>query len=229
MRLGWPIGATIIAEVGLFVTAALMMGWLGTVPLAAHGIAMQLASIAFMIPLGLGNAATVRVGLEFGRGARADLRAGGGDDGGAGDGHRADRARAVFWTWPERLVGLFLDPANPNAPAVLAYAVPLLLVAAAFQTVDSLQAVGSGLLRGVQDTRVPMLLALFSYWGGRAAGGLALGFWRRLGRDRHLDRPGARPRGRGAAAQRPLRAPRPPRAPRPLRALRRVGSCADRA
>ena len=185
LRLGLPIGATIIAEVGLFVTAALMMGWIGTVPLAAHGIALQLASVAFMIPLGIANAAAVRVGLEFGRGARADL------------GRAAVTAQVLatviallgavtFWIWPERLIGLFLDPADPNAAAVLAYAVPLLLVAAAFQTVNSLQAIGSGLLRGVQDTRVPMLLALFSYWAvglpvawllGFVAGWGGIGIW----------------------------------------------------
>ena len=176
VHLGWPIGATIIAEVGLFVTAALMMGWLGAVPLAAHAIAVQLASAAFMIPLGLGNAATVRVGIEFGRGAREDLA-------------RAATVTIVlataialagalvFWTWPRQLVGLFLDAANPASPEVLAYAVPLVLVAAAFQTVDSLQAVGSGLLRGVQDTRVPMLLALLSYWGIGLPVALGLGLW----------------------------------------------------
>jgi MATE family multidrug resistance protein len=163
LRLGWPIGATIVAEVGLFVTASLMMGWLGAVPLAAHGIATQLAAVAFMIPLGLGNAATIRIGIEFGRGARRDL------------GRAAATAQIlaaaialigalIYWAWPEELVGLFLDWSRPDAAAVVAYAVPLVLVAAAFQIVDGLQAVGSGLLRGVQDTRVPMLMALFSYW-----------------------------------------------------------------
>ena len=62
LRLGWPIGATIIAEVGLFATSSVMMGWLGTIPLAAHGIALQIGSISFMIPLGIASAATVRVG-----------------------------------------------------------------------------------------------------------------------------------------------------------------------
>ncbi len=175
LRLGWPIGATIVAEVGLFVSASIMMGWLGAVPLAAHAIAIQLSAMTFMIPLGLGNAATVRVGLEFGRGATADL------------GRAAVTALVLsiavaligaiaFWTWPERLVGLFLRPGDANAPAVLAYAVPLLLVAAGFQTVDALQAVGSGLLRGVQDTRVPMMMALVSYWGVGLPVALALGF-----------------------------------------------------
>jgi MATE family multidrug resistance protein len=140
-----------------------MMGWLGTVPLAAHGIALQIASIAFMVPLGIASAATVRVGLAYGRGRRIDL-------GRAGNTALvlatviALASAAVFWTWPERLIGLYLDPASPSAAAVLGYAVPLLLVAAAFQVVDSLQVVASGILRGVRDTRVPMLIALLSYW-----------------------------------------------------------------
>jgi MATE family multidrug resistance protein len=175
LRLGWPIGATIIAEVGLFATSSIMMGWLGTAPLAAHGIALQLASIAFMIPLGLANAATVRVGLAVGRGSSIDV------------GRAANTTlvlataialsgATVFWIWPERLIGLFLDAENANTPEVLQYAVPLLLVAAAFQTVDSLQAVASGILRGVKDTRVPMVIAVFSYWGVGLPVAWALGF-----------------------------------------------------
>jgi MATE family multidrug resistance protein len=164
LRLGWPIGVTIIAEVGLFASSSVMMGWLGTVPLAAHGIALQIASIAFMIPLGISNAATVRVGVALGRGDEADL-------GRAGITALliaiavALVGATVFWIWPRTLIGFYLDPANANAEAVLAYAVPLLLVAAAFQTVDSLQAVASGILRGVKDTRVPLVMALVSYWG----------------------------------------------------------------
>jgi MATE family multidrug resistance protein len=163
IRLGWPIGATIIAEVGLFSASSLMMGWIGTIALAAHGIALQIAAIAFMIPLGLASAATVRVGVAFGRDDRADL------------GRAANTAlvlatliavdtATLFWVWPDRLIALYLDRASPTAGAVLAYAVPLLLVAAAFQIADSLQAVASGILRGVKDTRTPMLIAVFSYW-----------------------------------------------------------------
>jgi MATE family multidrug resistance protein len=164
IRLGWPIGATIIAEVGLFAASSVMMGWIGTIELAAHGIALQITSIAFMIPLGIANAATVRVGLTFGRDNHADL------------GRAANCAlllatltaiasAALFWTWPDRLIGLYLDRASPTAGAVLTYAVPMLLVAAAFQIVDSLQVVGSGVLRGIRDTRTPMVIAVFSYWG----------------------------------------------------------------
>jgi putative MATE family efflux protein len=74
-RLGLPIGFTILAEVGLFMAASVMMGWLGTVPLAAHGIAIQLASISFMVPLGLSHAATVRIGQAYGRGDMEGWRA----------------------------------------------------------------------------------------------------------------------------------------------------------
>ncbi|MBO0906003.1 MATE family efflux transporter [Jiella sonneratiae] len=163
LRLGLPISATIIAEVSLFATSSIMMGWLGTIPLAAHGIALQIASVSFMVPLGLASAATVRVGLAHGRrdslalgraGTIAVLIGGG----------VALCAAALFWSFPERLIGLYLDPTKPNAADVLATAVPLLLVAAVFQIADALQAVGAGVLRGMKDTRVPMLIALVSYW-----------------------------------------------------------------
>jgi MATE family multidrug resistance protein len=163
LRLGWPISATIIAEVGLFSAASIMMGWLGAVTLAAHGIALQITSVAFMLPLGLASAATVRVGLHHGRGDRAGV-------GRAGFmAMMIATAIAVcsaflFWTMPDRLIGLYLDRHNANAAAVLATARPFLFVAACFQIVDSLQAIGSGMLRGLKDTRVPMIIALVSYW-----------------------------------------------------------------
>ncbi|MCT8268109.1 MATE family efflux transporter [Afifella sp. JA880] len=163
VRLGWPIGATIIAEVGLFAASSVMIGWLGAVPLAAHGIALQISSITFMIPLGLASAATVRVGLAFGRADKVGL-------GRAGTvalvmgAAIAVGAAITFRLLPEELIGLYLDPANVNADEVLAYAVPLLLVAGVFQIVDSLQAVAAGILRGLKDTRMPMIIAIVSYW-----------------------------------------------------------------
>ncbi|KQQ91100.1 MATE family efflux transporter [Aureimonas sp. Leaf324] len=162
-RLGWPIGATIVAEVGLFTAASVMMGWIGTVELAAHGIALQLASISFMVPLGLSSAATVRVGSAYGRGSAEDVS-------------RAARvammvaigiaffAALLFWMIPERLIGLYLDLGQPDAARVLATAIPLLFVAAAFQLIDAMQVTASGVLRGLKDTRTPMLIAVGSYW-----------------------------------------------------------------
>ncbi|PHR17079.1 MAG: MATE family efflux transporter [Hoeflea sp.] len=175
-RLGVPIGFTILAEVGLFMAASVMMGWLGTVQLAAHGIAIQLASISFMVPLGLSHAATVRIGQAYGR---ADM------EGLARAAHTvmglsvliALASGALFWLFPEALVSLFLDESNVDAAELLAVAVPLLLVAAAFQLVDAIQAIGAGLLRGIKDTRIPMFMAVISYWpvGLSAAYGLGFG------------------------------------------------------
>ncbi|MBP0617676.1 MATE family efflux transporter [Jiella mangrovi] len=163
LRLGLPISATIIAEVSLFATSSIMMGWLGTIPLAAHGIALQIASVSFMIPLGLASAATVRVGLAFGQKDRIALGRAGNVAIGIG-GAIALSAAILFWLMPDRLISLYLDADNPNSADVLATAVPLLLVAAVFQLADSLQAVGAGVLRGMKDTRVPMVIALVSYW-----------------------------------------------------------------
>ena len=163
LRLGWPISTTIIAEVGLFAAASILMGWFGTVPLAAHGIALQLASIAFMVPLGLSSAGTIRVGHAFGAKDWTGI-------GRAGTAAMilslvaALAGAALFWAMPEALISLYLDRAAPDAAAVLAFGVPLLFVAAAFQFVDGLQVVATSLLRGLKDTRVPMLIALFSYW-----------------------------------------------------------------
>ena len=162
-HLGWPIGLTTLSEVGLFSATALMMGWLGTVPLAAHGIAVQLASITFMFHLGISNAATIRAGNAFGRQDRDHLVRG------------AQAAIvlslafamvtiAIFLMVPEELISIFMDPDDPKRPSILAIGVTLIAVAALFQLVDGAQVIALGLLRGVQDTRVPMLMAAFSYW-----------------------------------------------------------------
>lgn len=175
VKLGWPIGATILAEVGLFAGAAIIIGWIGTIELAAHGIALQLAGIAFMIPLGLSSAATIRVGNAYGRQDWLGLT-------------RAGvvsillvlaatlSTALLFLAVPQSLVNLFLDADNPDAAQVLANAVPLLFVAAVFQTVDGLQVIGAGLLRGLKDTRVPMVIAVFSYWGIGMTSAYMLGF-----------------------------------------------------
>lgn len=164
LRLGWPIGIAIISEVGMFSIASIFMGWLGTIQLAAHGIVMQLAALAFMVPLGFSNAGTVRVGRTLARGEITDMQ------------RAAITVTAMallissllailFLAVPEHLIDLFLDYSNTRAGSVAAYAIPLLLVVAAFQIVDCLQVVASGLLRGMKDTKVPMIIALISYWG----------------------------------------------------------------
>ncbi|MEM6341292.1 MAG: MATE family efflux transporter [Pseudomonadota bacterium] len=162
-RLGWPIGLTSLSEVGLFAASAFMMGWLGTIPLAAHGIAVQLASITFMVHLGLANVATIRAGNALGRGDRP---------------HMAQGAQVVtvlslamavmtilaFVIWPEPLISLFMQENEPAREEIMAIGIVLLALAALFQLVDGAQVVALGLLRGVQDTTIPMVLAGISYW-----------------------------------------------------------------
>jgi MATE family multidrug resistance protein len=171
-RLGWPIGTTVVAEVALFTATSFMMGWLGPTALAAHGIALQLSGLSFMIPLGLAAAATIRVGHAHGRGdpqavAQAAAAA-------IMLGMAASCCSAVvFLTTPRTLIGLYLNLENHAARMVLPYAITFLAVAGIFQLFDGIQAVSSGALRGLKDTRVPMIIALVSYW----AVGVPVGYW----------------------------------------------------
>ena len=153
-RIGLPIGVALVAETGLFAVAQLMMGWIGTLELAAHAVAIQVASVAFMVPLGIGQAAQVRVGQRFGAGDRAGV-------------HRAGwmalilaglttgLAALALWFAPEAIVGLFLDADSPVDAPVFALAVSFLLVAAVFQLVDGAQVAMISSLRGLSDTAGP--------------------------------------------------------------------------
>lgn len=162
-RLGMPIGFTSLAESSLFSATAVMMGWLGAVPLAAHGIALQLAAVAFMLHLGLSNAATVRAGNAAGRKDRLHLKRG------ALVAHLMSLAIAavgitLFLVIPDPLMSLFLERDNPARNEILAIGAGLLVVAALFQTADGAQVIALGVLRGVQDTTIPMIIAVLSYW-----------------------------------------------------------------
>jgi MATE family multidrug resistance protein len=161
--LGLPIGLTALSEVGLFAASALMMGWLGTVALAAHGIAVQLASITFMVHLGISNVATIRAGNAYGR-RDLDHMARGAITATALSVGTALLTIVIFVAWPEPLISLFMQRSEPARAEILSVGVGLLAMAALFQLVDGAQAVALGLLRGVQDTRVPMVLAAISYW-----------------------------------------------------------------
>lgn len=174
-RLGLPIGLTALSEVSLFTASAIMMGWLGTVPLAAHGIAITVTAGTFMIHLGLSNVATIRAGNAFGRQDRT---------------HMARGAIvvialslmvalvtiAVFLLVPVPIISLFMEPDDPARADIIAIGVGLFAAAALFQLVDSAQAIALGLLRGVQDTGVPMVMAVLSYWGVGIPVSYALGF-----------------------------------------------------
>lgn len=162
-RLGWPIGMTLLAETGLFSASSLMLGWLGVLPLAAHGIALQLTSATFMVHLGLSQAATIQTSKSFGRKDEASLIAGG----------IAALICALivvcltiilFLGVPDLLIGAFLAPEDPNRTEIIVIGASLLAVAALFQLADGTQIMALSLLRGVHDTRAPMVLAVLSYW-----------------------------------------------------------------
>ncbi|MEM6825029.1 MAG: MATE family efflux transporter, partial [Pseudomonadota bacterium] len=174
-RLGWPIGLTNLSEVGLFAAASIMMGWVGTVPLAAHGIALQIASVTFMVHLGLSQAVTVRVGQAFGRGDKAELRQIAAVGLLLSLGFAA-LTMAAFLALPDLLIGAFVDPQDAARPAILAAGGAFLAVAAVFQIMDGTQVLTLGMLRGVQDTRIPMILAAASYWVVGMPASYLLGF-----------------------------------------------------
>lgn len=170
-KLGAPIGAGWGLEMGVFALAAYFMGWLGTEAVAAHAIALQLAALTFMIPLGLGQAATVRIGRALGRGDSAGITRAGWTSWFVGVAFMGTMA-LIMWAIPRPLVVLFLADTPANAP-VIALAVTFLKVAAAFQLVDGAQVIGAGMLRGLHDTRWPLMFALVGYWGV----GLGIGSW----------------------------------------------------
>lgn len=182
-RLGVPIGVTSLTEVSLFAASAMMMGWLGTVPLAAHGIAVQLSSAAFMVHLGLSNAATVRAGNAFGRGDQAHMARGALVVAALSLAVSAVTV-ALLLALPEPLLSLFMDAADPDRPQILIIGASLLAAAALFQLVDGGQVIALGLLRGVQDTAVPMLIAALAYWAVGIPASYLLGFvlgWQGVG------------------------------------------------
>lgn len=160
--LGVPISISILAEISMFLGGSILMGWLGAQELAAHGIVMQLAAIAFMIPLGIAGAATVRVSSAYGRGNLIDIRNAAKAALVISAGFAVFTA-AIMALFPTELISLFLDETDIDAVQVATFALPLLFVAAAFQFVDAGQAIAGGVLRGFQDATIPMLLAIFCY------------------------------------------------------------------
>ncbi|KAA2238361.1 MATE family efflux transporter [Salinarimonas soli] len=175
LRLGIPIGATLAFEVTIFNAAALVMGTLSTAELAAHTIALQIAALSFMVPMGLGQAVTIRVGHAVGRGDPAGVARAGWTAFTLGTGFMTFMA-LVMVAVPGALVGAFLDATNPANAPVIGYALTFLMFAALFQVADGAQAVGAGMLRGLGDTRVPMLYAALGYWGVGAPLGVALAY-----------------------------------------------------
>lgn len=171
LHTGLPIGVTITMEGGLFAVTALLIGRLGEVQVAAHQVALNVASLCFMLPFGIAEATTVRVGHAFGRGDRDGLR-------------RAAFAGFALMLCTQTASALLLlfghgvvASLYSTDPAVIALGGSLLLYAALFQFPDGVQVVSAGALRGLKDTRVPMWLAVIAYWviGMPVGAGLGLG------------------------------------------------------
>jgi MATE family multidrug resistance protein len=150
LRLGLPIGLQLTAEVGVFGATAVLAALLGDRALAAHNVALTLASMTFMIPMGIGAAASVRVGIAIGRGDAPGTRAAGLLALLVGGGVMLLTA-AAFLLWPRPLAALITNQAS-----IIQMAVPLILLAAVFQVSDGIQAVASGALRGAGDTKWPL-------------------------------------------------------------------------
>lgn len=178
--IGWPVAITYGVESTLFLGTGLMIGLLGEAQLAAHQIALNVASVSFMVPLAIGQAANVRVGYWMGAGQPLAARHAGFVALGLGVAFMS-LSGLVLVVAPHAIVGIYLhldDPANAQTVRIAA---SLLGVAAVFQIVDGMQAVGSGCLRGLKDTRIPMLAAAFGYWGVGFPTGYLLAFHAGLG------------------------------------------------
>jgi MATE family multidrug resistance protein len=159
LRIGIPIGLQMEIEVGAFATVALLMGHLGTIQMAAHQVAINIAALTFMVPTGIAGAASILVGQAIGRGepgtarqaAKAALICGVGFMG---------VSAIVFLTIPRLVAGLYTADL-----AVLTFAAVFIPIAGIFQVFDGTQTVCSGILRGIGDTRVPMFANILCFWG----------------------------------------------------------------
>lgn len=180
LRLGWPIGLTLGAEGGLFTVTSLLMARFGPQALAAHNVALQVITAVFMVPLGLATATSIRVAQHAGAGhLRLSRRAG-----------LLGMALAVavmlvvslmYVLTPELVIGMFVNVRDPANAALVGGAAALLLIATLFQAFDGLQVTANAALRGLQDTRWPLLISLIAYWALGLGSGIALAFGLDLG------------------------------------------------
>jgi len=175
LRLGLPIAGILAFEVTIFNAAALLMGLIDADSLAAHAIAIQISSITFMVPLGLNQAVTVRVGLAHGAGNPEGVSRAGWTAYVIGVAFMALMALMMI-LWPRLLISAFIDLSAPANARVIGLAVSFLVFAALFQIFDGAQAVAAGMLRGLHDTKIPMIYAAIGYWGIGLPLGVLLAF-----------------------------------------------------
>ena len=167
LRIGVPMGVTVLMEAGLFIATTLTIGTLGADTVASHQVALNVASLFFMIPLGIAMATTVRVGHAVGRDDAAGVR----HAGYAGIGLTfATQALSgsIMLLLPATIAAIY-----SNDPEVIVLAAQLMVLAALFQFPDGIQVAANGALRGLKDTRIPMFITTFAYWGV----GMPVGWW----------------------------------------------------
>jgi MATE family multidrug resistance protein len=167
LRIGGPMAVTLLAEGGLFVAVALVIATLGETVVASHQVALNVATVAFMIPLGLSMAITVRVGNAVGRRDAVGVRYAG------FCGIGLALCVQIFSSGLMLGASHFLASLYTHDATVIALAAQLMLLAGVFQFSDGIQVASNGALRGLKDTRVPMLITLFAYW----VIGMPVGWW----------------------------------------------------
>ena len=176
LKIGTPIGLTIMAETGMFIAVALMIGLFGTAPLAASAITNQIAAVAFMIPLAIGQASSVRVSHFAGADNRNNI-------GRAAWAAMIAALAVTFVTalfialFPVPLIKLFLGVTDLLTKDVISFAIPLMMITALFQMVDGAQVIGISVLRGLNDTKWPALLSVGSFWGIGVIAGAIIAFY----------------------------------------------------
>lgn len=180
LKLGLPIAGILTFEVSIFNISAILMGRFDTATVAAHSIAISIASLSFMVPMGLGQAVTVRVGLALGRGDVEGIARAGWTAITSSMAFMAVMAALMLFV-PHTLIGAYLNVTEPENQAVVATATVFLIFAAIFQIADGAQAVTAGVLRGLHDTTLPMIYAAVGYWLIGLSLSFILGFYYGLG------------------------------------------------
>lgn len=174
--IGGPIGVAAVLEYGLYTTVSFFMGALGTPVLAAHQVVSQTVIVLFMVPLAMSFAATVRVGQWFGQRDWEQIRQAAFVSIGLAASFML-LTGIVLFTYPRQIVGLYLnlnDPANTNAVDI---SISIMKIAAFGLVLDGLQRTANGVLQGLQDTRIPVLLGTVAYWGIGLMTSYLLGFY----------------------------------------------------
>lgn len=179
LKLGTPIALSWTMEGALFGGAAVLMGLIGVAEVAAHAVALNIAAIAFQVPLGVAQAATIRVGLAYGAQDKAGVKRAGWTAIAVGTSFMALTA-ILIWAAPLLLIGIYIDTSLPSNARTIALALQFLTIAAMFQLLDGAQVVTAGALRGLQDARIPMIFAGIGYWIAGFGTSIILGFYTKL-------------------------------------------------